>query len=47
MMQEIFHFLKFQELSMNCEKYVFHSEKWNFELKKVHTLKNGSEVSKP
>ena len=30
-MNEIFHYLKFNSLSKNWEKYVFHWEKWNFE----------------
>ena len=30
-MNEIFHYLKFKNLSKNCENYVPHCEKWNFE----------------
>ena len=30
-MNEIFHYLKFKNLSKNCENYVPKCEKWNFE----------------
>ena len=30
-MNDIFHCLKFKDLSKNWEKYIFHWEKWNLE----------------